>query len=95
MYQILNGRADQFSGVVCAETDDLHGGGEGPKFEAAVDAWRRTYGFGKLKIWLDAHTEYGGRTLRQLKDFSIQISMTRDIEEVSKRTRQKSKYRVR
>ena len=81
MYEAMNARADQFSGVIGVETDDLLGGGVGPKYEAAIDALRKIYKFGRWKILMDTPTEYGGRTLRQVKDFSSQINMARYLKE--------------
>eukprot|EP00973_Karenia_brevis_P035741 4931691-Karenia_brevis.AAC.1 len=58
MYETLNGKSDQFSGLIFVETDDLLGGGVGSKYEAAVEALRKTYEFGKRKVQMDAPTEY-------------------------------------
>ena len=72
---------EQFSGLVVVETDDLLGGGIGPKFEAAIEQLRKKYKFGKWKNLMKEQTEYGGRTLRQFTDFSFEISMTRYLKE--------------
>ena len=42
-YEMLSGKPDQFRGLICVETDDLLGGGIGPKFQAAVDKLRSMY----------------------------------------------------
>lgn len=81
MYEKLRGKAEQFSGLICAETDDLLGGGIGPKFQTAVEKLRKEYNFGKWKILQETSTEYGGRTVQQLPDFSFKISMTRYLKE--------------
>ena len=35
-YEELHGKPNQFSGLVCVETDDFLGGGMGPKYQAAI-----------------------------------------------------------
>ena len=77
MYEKLQGKPEQFSGLVCVETDDLLGGGVGPKFQKAIAALRKTYNLGKWKELKESSTEYGVRTLKQFADFDILISMTR------------------
>ena len=81
MYETLKGKENQFSGLIVTETDDLLGGGIGPKFQRAVEERKKRYTFGKWKILMDEATEYGGRTLRQEKDFGFEISMSRYLRE--------------
>eukprot|EP00973_Karenia_brevis_P009537 1286902-Karenia_brevis.AAC.1 len=50
--------------LICVESDDLLGGVEDPKYEAAVEALRKRYELGKWNILMDTPTEYGGRTLQ-------------------------------
>ena len=80
-YEELHGKPDQFSGLVCVETDDLLGGGVGPKYQAAILALRENYKFGKWKDLMENSTEYGGRTLKQLPSFDILISMSRYLQD--------------
>lgn len=78
MYEKMNGKdKPQLTGLIVVETDDLLGGGTGPKFHDAVEQLRKRYTFGKWKVLMDEPTEYGGRTLRQSKDFGFTISMSR------------------
>jgi hypothetical protein len=77
MYEDLKGVKEQFSGLVCVETDDLLGGGIGPKYDKAVKFLREEYTFGKWKILKQGTTEYGGRTVWQLPDSSFKVSMSR------------------
>ena len=53
MYEELEGVPNKLSGLVVIATDDLLGGGIGPKFEAAVATLRKTYTFGKFKVFMD------------------------------------------
>ena len=78
---MLDGKSDQFSGLICVETDDLLGGGIGPKFHAAVERLRKTYTFGKWKNLMKESTEYGGRSLRQKPNYDITISMSRYLKD--------------
>jgi len=80
-YEPLGKSQVDLSGLICVETDDLLGGGIGPKFHAAVEQLRKEYNFGKWKILQENATEYGGRTLKQLPDFSFKVSMTRYLKE--------------
>ena len=80
MYEKMHGKEEpQLSGLIIVETDDLLGGGRehsvAPKFHHAVELLRKRYQFGKWKILMDESTEYGGRALRQSKDFGVTISM--------------------
>ena len=81
MYEKIGKELKQFSGLVCVETDDLLGGGIGPKFQTAIETLRKEYNFGKWKVLQDASTEYGGRTLRQLPTYDFKISMIRYLKE--------------
>jgi len=81
MYETLNGKENQFSGLICVETDDLLGGGIGPKYQDAITQLRKEYNFGKWKILQEGPTEYGGRTVWQLPDSDVKISMTRYLKE--------------
>ena len=86
MYEKMHGQTEpQLSGLIIVETDDLLGGGRdrrlAPKFHAAVEELRKRYQFGKWKVLMDEQTEYGGRTLKQSKDFGFTISMTRYLRE--------------
>ena len=82
-YENIAGVDLTLSGLICVETDDLLGGGraDASKFHSAIDQLRKQYTFGKWKILQDGSTEYGGRTLSQLKDFDFKISMTRYLRE--------------
>ena len=71
------GDTDELSGIICVETDDLLGGGCSPKFYDAVQHLRKRYQFGKWKSLMDEPTEYGGRTIKQHRDYGFQISVTR------------------
>ena len=77
MYEEIDSKPNQFSGLICVETDDLLGGGIGPKYQAAIEVLKKEYNFGKWKILQESSTEYGGRTLKQFPDFSFTISMSR------------------
>ena len=67
-------------GLVRIGTDDFLGGGRGPAWEQALEKLQKVYTFGKFK-WLQKEaTEYSGRTLQQLSDFSITISMHRYLQ---------------
>ena len=81
MYETLHGKENQFSGLVCVDTDDLLGGGIGPKYQAAIAALRKAYNFSKWKELMEASTEYGGRILKRLPSLDILISMTRYLED--------------
>ena len=67
----------ELTGVVVIETDDLLMGGVGPKFDKALDQLQKRFTFGKWEELWDSHHDYGGRTLRQTKDYGFEISMTR------------------
>ena len=82
MYEKMHGKEKpQLSGLIVVETDDLLGGGTGPSFHFAVEQLKKRYTFGKWKVLMDESTEYGGRTLRQSKDFGFSISMSRYLRE--------------
>ena len=81
MYEKVGGVADQFSGLIVVETDDLLGGGIGDKFFEAVAALRSKFKFGKWVELMDQACEYGGRTLKQAPDYSIKISMVRYLKD--------------
>ena len=83
MYERHKGQENQLTGLICVETDDLLGGGCGPKFHEAVEALRKRYKYGKWEILMDAQIEYGGRTIKQFRDFGFQISMSRYLREKS------------
>ena len=69
--------------IICVEIDDLLGGGCSPKFYDAVQQLRKRYQFGKWKSLMDEPTEYGGRTIKQHRDYGFQISMTRYLKDKS------------
>ena len=73
MYEKIHGKEEQLSGLIVVETDDLLGGGIGPRFQNAVAQLKKRYTFGKWKVLMDEATEYGGRTLRQSPDFGFVI----------------------
>ena len=81
MYEKMNGKDNQLTGLIVVETDDLLGGGTGPKFHNAIEQLKKRYKFGKWKVLMDDSTEYGGRTLRQSKDYGFTISMSRYLRE--------------
>ena len=87
MYEKLAGKDNQLSGIICVETDDLLGGGRGPKVHEAVEHLRKKYKFGKWKMLMDEQTEYGGRALKQHGNFGFQITMTRYLREKSAETK--------
>ena len=65
----MHDRDDQLSGLIVMKTDDLLGGGIGDKFHKAVELLRQHFRFGKWIQLMDQSSEYGGRTLKQNKDF--------------------------
>ena len=82
MYEKMAGKdKSQLTGLIVVETDDLLGGGTGPKFHDAVEQLKKRYKFGKWKVLMEESTEYGGRTLRQSKDYGFTISMSRYLRE--------------
>ena len=80
MYETINGVKDALSGLV-VETDDLLGGGIGQLFQDAMKKLREKFNFGTWHYIKDVPRQYGGRTLRQLEDFSITIDMNRYLRE--------------
>jgi hypothetical protein len=64
-------------GVISIETDDLLGGGIGPKWATAIEKLRKNFDFGRWKNLMEASQEYGGRTIKQLQDYGFQVSMGR------------------
>ena len=81
MYETINGVKDALSGMIVIETDDLLGGGIGPLFQDAMDKLRKKFNFGSWHYIKDASKQYGGRTVRQLEDYSITIDMNRYLRE--------------
>ena len=65
MCEVVDGRSEQFSGLIVIETDDVFGGGIGSKFHEATDQLRRRFKFGVWVKLMDHAREYGGRTLYQ------------------------------
>ncbi len=69
------------SGLSVVETDDLLGFRIGDRFLQCVVELRKRFTFGK---WVDLQKkscDYGGRTLKQNGDSSVNISMTRSLQE--------------
>ena len=81
MYETHNGEIDALTGMICVETDDLMGGGVGECWFNAISQLRKRYNFGKWTELMEKSTEYGGRTLKQHKDYSVNISMVRYLQE--------------
>ena len=80
-YETINEQPECLSGLVVIETDDLLGGGIGDEFHAAIKQLWEAYKFGKWVHLMDSPTEYGGRTLKQLEDYSFEVSMGRYLKE--------------
>ena len=95
MCEEVAGTSDVFTRFICVETDDLLGGGIGPKYQAAIDTLRKTYTFGKWKVLQEQSTEYGGHTLKQFPDYSFHISMTRYLKEKAKEANRRALGAVR
>ena len=68
------------AGVVLLDVDDFCQGG-GPRHEELMGELRKRLKFGKWKNIYEGSAEYIGRTLKQLSNFEIQVSMKRYIEE--------------
>ena len=81
MYETHNGEIDALTGMICVETDDLMGGGVGECWFNAISQLRKRYNFGKWTELMEKSTEYGGRTLKQHKDYSVNISTVRYLQE--------------
>ena len=58
MCEKYQGEDNRLTGIICVETDDLLGGGCGPKFHDAMEALRKRYKFGKWKMLMDEPTGY-------------------------------------
>eukprot|EP00971_Amphidinium_carterae_P129796 2570851-Amphidinium_carterae.1 len=63
------------------QTDDLTGGGTGPQFQKALEALRERFAFGKWETY-DVPREYNGRSIRQLADFTFEVSMQNQVNKV-------------
>ena len=69
------------SGLIIIETDDLLGGGIGPKFQHAIEELQKMFKFGSWHYLKDRPRQYGGRTLFQLPDKGITIDMNRYLKD--------------
>ena len=68
---------EQLTGLIVIETDDLLGGGIGPKFADALQRLRKRFNFGSWNSLQEKPIQYGGRTIFQRKDYGFEISMMR------------------
>ena len=87
MYEDMGAGTEELSGLIVIETDDLLGGGVGDKFHKAVTELKKRFTFGKWIYLQEQSTEYGGRTLKQHADYSIEISMVRYLKERAREVR--------
>lgn len=78
--KLQDGPRLQVAGVVLLDVDDFCQGGNARR-QALMDKLRTKLKFGKWKNVFDGSAEYIGRTLKQLPDYEIQVSMKRYIEE--------------
>jgi hypothetical protein len=78
---VLKYEKEKLCGLIVIETDDLLGGGVTDSFHQAVAELRRHFTFGKWVELQTASCEYGGRTLKQGRDYSVNISMVRYLKE--------------
>ena len=67
----------QLTGLIVIETDDLLGGGIGPKFKHAIEELQKMFKFGSWHWLSERQRQYGGRTLFQLPDSGFTIDMNR------------------
>ena len=67
----------KLSGLLVIETDDLLGGGITREYHDAKAKLRKRFNFGSWTELSERSTQYGGRTLVQKHDYSIEISMYR------------------
>mgnify|MGYP007046308668 FL=1 len=74
-------------GLICVETDDLLGGGCDPAFFDAISTLKKRYNFGAWHDLREKPREYGGRTLHQKADGSVEISMLRYLEQGAREIR--------
>ena len=82
MYEFLDGtKKMKLSGLIVIETDDLLGGGIGPKFLKAVERLRERFKFGSWHYLQEQPRQYGGRTLFQKLCFSFTIDMNRYLKQ--------------
>ena len=82
MYEVLPPQNTMsLSGLIVIETDDLLGGGIGPKFANALNALQETFKFGSWHWLQDRSRQYGGRTLFQRPDFGFTIDMNRYLKD--------------
>ena len=78
MYEVLPPKNTMsLSGLIVIETDDLLGGGIGPKFANALNTLQETFKFGSWHWLQERSRQYGGRTLFQRPDFGFTIDMNR------------------
>ena len=63
----------RLSGLIIIETDDLLGGGIGPKFQHAIEEMQKIFKFGAWHWLMERSRQYGGRTLFQRADFSFTV----------------------
>ena len=74
-------------GLICVETDDLLGGGCDSAFFDAIEVLKKRYNFGAWHDLREKPREYGGRTLHQKADKSVEISMVRYLEQGAREIR--------
>ena len=87
MYEDLGAGKPELSGIIVIETDDLLGGGIGDKFHDAVKRLTTRFKFGKWVELQEKSCEYGGRTLKQAADYSINVSMVRYLKDRAREIR--------
>eukprot|EP00913_Durusdinium_trenchii_P022711 g21330.t1 len=78
--EIANGPELQVAGIVLLDVDDFCQGG-GLRHQELMSQLRTRLKFGKWKNVHKSSAEYIGRTLTQLENFEIQVSMKRYIQE--------------
>ena len=78
--EIANGPELQVAGIVLLDVDDFCQGG-GQRHQDLMPQLRTRLKFGKWKNVYKSSAEYIGRTLTQLEDYEIQVSMKRYIQE--------------
>ena len=82
MYEHLKpGEGLRQSGLIIIETDDLLGGGIGPKFQYAIEELQKIFKFGSWHWLMERSRQYGGRTLFQRADFSFTVDMNRYLKD--------------
>eukprot|EP00971_Amphidinium_carterae_P147531 2923798-Amphidinium_carterae.1 len=68
-------------GIICVLVDDILGGGRGQKFHEAMQKLKDKVKFGKWEKF-DSEREYGGKSIQQLPDGSIILSMVKYVQKL-------------